>query len=383
MDFLYLYSPNKMPMKLLFLIFLLLHSSIFSQDKIVDTQVISDNEINILYVSPDSFPQVSIVFEALKNNLPIFNLNKSSIEVYEDDNLCDILKLTSVTQNQPFYITMIIDHSGSMLFDPIQLIDSNTGELLPSVVELNGEIIQFPYNYISPLEKAKSLSKQFVKDFDLNKDKFRIIGFSSSVDINTNFYSDTNLIFQAIDSMKVDSSTAFYDAISIGLDSIQNGINIIVALTDGNDNSSSTSIRKVIRKSKKSNTPLILIGLGELDVELLNELADKTNGRFYHAKNTLELKSIYRNIQNQIKSIYDLKYISNSIEFKDSIQQIHLSFKIDSANYIKRNVKYNVPEIAYEYIKKKQKKRKTKFATIIIIACIVAGGISYKVKHRN
>ena len=369
-------------MKSLFLIFLLLHFSIFSQDKIVDTQVISDNEINILYVSPDSFPQVSIVFEALKNNLPIFNLNKSSIEVYEDDKPCDILKLTSVTQNQPFYITMIIDHSGSMQYDPIQLIDSNTRELLPSVVELNGEIIQFPDNYISPLEKAKSLSKQFVKDFDLNKDKFQVIGFSNSVDINTSFYSDTNLIFKAIDSMKVDSSTAFYDAISAGLDATKNGISIIVALTDGNDNSSSTSIRKVVRKSKKSNTPLILIGLGEVDVELLNELADKTNGRFYHAKSTLELNSIYRNIQNQIKSIYDLKYSSESLVFEDSTKQINLSFKIDSANYIKRNIKYSVPEIAYEYIKKKHKKRKTKLLAAIILAGVVVGGISYRYKFK-
>ena len=209
---------------------------------------------------------------------------------------------------------------------------------------------------------ASTLSKENydVNVVDLNKDKFQVIGFSNSVDINTSFYSDTNLIFQAIDSMKVDSSTAFYDAISVGLDSIQNGINIIVALTDGNDNASSTSVRKVIRKSKKSNTPLILIGLGELDVELLNELANKTNGRFYHAKSTLELKDIYQNIQNQIKSIYDLKYSSESLVFEDSIQQINLSFKIDTANYIKRNIKYNVPEIAYEYLKKKQKKRKTK-----------------------
>jgi hypothetical protein len=382
MDFLYLFSQNKITMKSLFLIFLLLHFSIFSQDKIVEAQVISDNEINILYVSPDSFPQVSIVFEALKNNLPIFNLNKSSIEVYEDDKPCDILKLSSVTKNLTFYITMIIDHSGSMQYDPIQLIDSNTGELLPSVVELNGEIIQFPDNYISPLEKAKSLSKQFVKDFDLNKDKFQVIGFSNSVDIKTSFYSDTNLIFNALDSMKVDSSTAFYDAISAGLDATKNGISIIVALTDGNDNSSSTSIRKVIRKSKKSNTPLILIGLGEVDVELLNELADKTNGRFYHAKNTLELNSIYRNIQNQIKSIYDLKYSSESLVFEDSTQQINLSFKIDSANYVKRNIKYSVPEIAYEYIKKKQKKRKTKLLAAIILAAVIAGGISYRYKFK-
>jgi len=367
-------------MKRLFFILLLHHFSILSQDKIVDTQVISENEINILYVSPDSFPHVSIVFEALKNNLPIFNLNKSSIEVYEDDEICDILKLTSVTQSQPFYITMIIDHSGSMQYDPTQLLNPTTGELLPSVIEENGVIIQFPENYISPLGKAKSLSKQFVKDFELNKDMFQVIGFSSYVDINTSFYSDTNLIFQAIDSMKVDSSTAFYDAISVGLDSTKNGINFIVALTDGKDNSSTTSFKKVIRKSKKSKTPLILIGLGEVDVELLNVLADKTNGTFYHAKSTLELNSIYQNIQNQIKSIYDLKYSSESLIFEDSTQQIHLSFKIDSANYIKRNIKYNVPEVAYEYIKQKKRKRKILIASIIIIACIVTGGISYRSK---
>ena len=367
-------------MKRLFFIFLLLHLTIFSQNKIVDTQVISENEINILYVSPDSFPHVSIVFEALKNNLPIFNLNKSLIKVYEDNKTCDILKLTSVTENQPLYITMIIDHSGSMQFEPIQLLNLSTRELLPSVIVENGEIIQFPENYISPLEKAKSLSKQFVNDFEFNKAMFQVIGFSSYVDIKTSFYSDTNLIFKAIDSMKVDSRTAFYDAISAGLDSTKNGINIIVALTDGKDNSSTTSFKKVIKKSNKSNTPLILIGLGEVDEELLNDLADKTNGAFYHAKSTLELNSIYQNIQNQIKSIYDLKYNSESIIFKDSTQQIHLSFKIDSTNYIKRNIKYNIPDQAYEYIKHKKRKRKILIASIIIMACVVAGGIVYKLK---
>ena len=132
-------------MKSLLYILLLLHFSMFSQDKIVNAEVISDNEINILFVSPDSFPQVSIVFEALKNNLPIFNLNKSSIEVYEDDKPCDVINLTSVTQNQPFFISMIIDHSGSMQYDPIQLIDSNTGQFFKSViVNEYGQIIKYP-----------------------------------------------------------------------------------------------------------------------------------------------------------------------------------------------------------------------------------------------
>jgi hypothetical protein len=111
-------------------------------------------------------------------------------------------------------------------------------------------------------------------------------------------------------------------------------------------------------------------------------LAETTNGNFYHAKNTLELDEIYQTIQNQIKSLYDLKYKSESLVFKDSTQQINLSFNIDSGNYIKRILKYQVPEIAYDYIKQKQRKRKIKYASLCLLACVIAGGIAFKLKQR-
>ena len=79
--------------------------------------------IKVIQVSPDSFPAVSVVFEAVKNGTPVFGIQKEDVIVTEIGVSSDVIQLNEVSQNYPIYITLVIDHSGSMNEDYSQLYD--------------------------------------------------------------------------------------------------------------------------------------------------------------------------------------------------------------------------------------------------------------------
>jgi hypothetical protein len=78
------------------------------------------------------------------------------------------------------------------------------------------------------------------------------------------------------------------------------GKRALVVLTDGIDNSSHpTNAADVIREAKRTGTPLHMLGLGkdgEVDPEVMRDMAEKTGGTFHHVKSANELVRIFEEL---------------------------------------------------------------------------------------
>lgn len=326
-----------------------------------DLRSTDSTHLNIIRIFPDTFPVVSIIFEAVKAKQPIFGLESSLLTVTENGAPCKIVKIHPIEDNYPINISLIIDHSESMLHDEWQLYDSITGKPLFKYVMKNGFVdIEYPKDFVKPIDNAKKAVSDFIQALSSSKDSIQIVGFSSSVDIYSGFSTDKKYLQSYVNKINADYSTAFLDAINFSLDSTKkhSGIKAVIALTDGMDNSSHVSIKDVIKKSKEFKIPVYTIGLGDVDKEFLKQISEQTGGAFYYTTKSSSLSGIYKQIQERIHAIYDLQYESENFNESDSIREVKIEFVVDSL-YLSENINsYNLSEKAIQYIKEKKKREK-------------------------
>ncbi len=344
----------------------------------VKTKIKSDTaQVTILKVEPDSFPNLSMLFWA-KNKMgyPVWDIKKQQVKILENGKTCQILKLEQVTEKLPVNLIIVLDHSHSMISDNYSKLDQYKIELYKEQMKT-----------FSPLFNAKKAINTFLKKFDKPNDRALIVGFSSKVDLVTNLTNDKQLLSTHMNRLEEDGGTAFYDAINTGLDSLieKKGINVIVALTDGDDNSSSNSAQDIIKKAKESEIPIYIVGLGEIKKNLLESISNATNGEFYYTKNSTSLIEVYDHVAKQIKSIYEIKYASNSLDYNTSNRDVAMEFDIDTMFFNSCNLKYDIP---YSYIQEKIKaeEQTNNYLWAIGISVIVLGAgsyIIYRFKKQN
>ena len=107
----------------------------------------------------------------------------------------------------------------------------------------------------------------------------------------------------AVDSLDADGGTALYDAIIRSIDVLEghgapDRKNVLIALTDGMDQSSHNSFSDAVSKLDQSSVTLFALalsepgGTGEYDFSVLEELANATDGTAYVA-DTNNLSGLY------------------------------------------------------------------------------------------
>ena len=343
-------------------IFLLLKALVFSLSAFAQTEHVKGSlatadtaDLTILNIYPDSFPNVSVIFKAeTRKGEPVWNLTEEKMIVKENGQNCEVVSLEQVSKNKAINLGIVIDHSESMLFDFAQFFDS-TGKFLFENIPEN--VIR--EKYTAPIENAKSAVKTFVSLFNAQKDYICIIGFSKTVDIELPLTNDTSRINVAVDSMHADFSTALYDAMIAGIDRIKNaeGIKVLVALTDGQDNMSKARWNDVVDKANKEEIPIYIIGLGDANIDTLTLIANSTKGQLYYTRSSNSLNTIYAIISKNVQAFYDIIYRSPNFSSADSTRQIELSFETDSLFLIKNPSVKNLPDKVIAYLAKKEREK--------------------------
>jgi Ca-activated chloride channel family protein len=250
---------------------------------------------------------------------PAWNLMKKDMIVKENDDTCEVISIEPISTNRPIYIGLTMDHSYSMSFS---LSFSNIIKWIRGRKD----------SIISPLDYSKTSAKLFISTFNIKKDYISIVAFGSSVDVELPLTQDTALLTKTINNIKLNGSTALYDAMLAGMKQINNrkGVNILVALTDGMENASSTTWQNVVDFSKLNNIPIYIIGLGSVDVDTLQIMAKETTGQFYHTNSSSSLVDIYKKISKQIQSFYALEYKSQNAALVNDKHNVKISFDINS-----------------------------------------------------
>lgn len=377
-------------MKKRILIILLFYSTFcLAQEQEVKTEIKAENvfELSIIQVYPDSFPIVSVVFQA-KNEFgkPLWTLNKSEIEITENENECEVLRLKNISKNKPLNIGIIFDHSGSMVDNPTQI---PKGKETMQDYYLAG--LPLPNGYIMAIEYAKKGVLNFLIETEFSKDSILFIGFSGTVDKVYPLTNNFKRIKSFVNKVEPSGRTAFFDALYLGIDSLSNysSKGVIVALTDGQDDSSKYKFHDVIEYANLQNISIYIIGLGNVNEIILKEISKRTNGFYYHTNEPEKLEEIYLNIKEQIKSIYEVDYTSYSQDYLEKDRQIKFHFVNDTLEFSNNSNFYSLSGETIEYLKKQEATRLTKLRNRNIIGGFgilllgIGGFLIYKRRRKN
>ena len=113
--------------------------------------------------------------------------------------------------------------------------------------------------------------------------------------------------------MKPTCTTHYGQAIESASVSTINDRKAVVVVTDGIDEGSvNHQLAGVIEKANESGVPVFTIGLGNVYISALQNLADETGGQYFLAPDSTDLESIYQSILDLLVNQYIIEYVSPS-----------------------------------------------------------------------
>ena len=244
-----------------------------------------------------------------KGGRPVGGLQQSNFKVFEDGVVQKIESFEYV-KNLPLSLGVMVDTSASML------------ESLP---EAQQAAVTFLDYSIGPKDRAFTIS------------------FDNEPYILSKLTNRKDKLFRSLAGLRAEGSTALYDAIVYGLYQFTGvkGKKALVIVTDGKDTASKFDFDTLLEYVKKSGIAIYGIGLkiptAELDVKYkLNKLAQVTGGQTYMIDSVKNLESIYRQINEELRSQYLLTYYSTNPEAKDKWRKVEV--KVEPTNLVARTL---------------------------------------------
>ena len=239
--------------------------------------------VTLSQVDASACPTVKGVVSVLNAaGQPITGLGASSFCVKEDGNAITNFTVTSAgASGTNLFLAINIDNSGSL-----------------GSTAFNDE---------------KTAAKALVNLLGAS-DQAAVYGFTSTVDLVQDFTSSKSTLLSSIDGYPYKGgSTAFYDSVyqSLSSTAAKSGRKAVVAMTDGEDNSSSRSKDQLIAYAKSLGIPVYTIAFSSADQAVLSDIADQTGGRFYASASSANLSQILTDIGNYLNNQYVVSYTTS------------------------------------------------------------------------
>src|ERR1700676_3265935 len=153
------------------------------------------------------------------------------------------------------------------------------------------------------------------------------------VNFNDDFYLDLDKDFtnsipelkEALERIDSRGSMALYDAIIGSLDHVKKGSKdkkVLLIVTDGEDNTSHSSLEKTVREIQKTDTVIYTIGLlseeskksAKRAKRALEEIAEASGGLAYFPENVEDVHNICEQVAHDIRNQYTLAYYPTNIK---------------------------------------------------------------------
>lgn len=180
------------------------------------------------------------------------------------------------------------------------------------------------------------------------QDEFFVLGFNE--DIHTPLPPDkpfTNyeptLRVALVQAIKARGQTAIYNAVNSGLEYVQKGgfeRQVLIVLSDGGDNASSTTRAQVLANAQASNAVIYTIALvdpidSEADPGFLRQLSESTGGVAFRPKNATEIEEILQRVAQDIRNMYTIGYVPSPVATsrrarKDELRRVAVDVRLPS-----------------------------------------------------
>jgi VWFA-related protein len=161
-------------------------------------------------------------------------------------------------------------------------------------------------------------------------DRLAVATFDTTVHLRQGFTEDHSLVREVIEGIESQGNTKLYDAVHTTLQEYMPalpGRKAVVLFTDGADNSlvdprrgSSTTFAELVTTTRRSDCVIYPVFLSQgtplgrearvaaRAISQMRQLAEETGGRLYNPKGAHELKKIYGEIAEDLRSMYTLIY---------------------------------------------------------------------------
>jgi VWFA-related protein len=226
---------------------------------------------------------------------PILNLTIDDFTVLENG-VEQTLTQCSLHKDLPVRLGIVIDTSGSM------------EETLPEV---------------------QRVVMGFLRDFVRPRDRAFVEVFSDIPEVLAPFTADFETLENALLALFPDRSTAFHDAVILGLFEFSGvrGRRAMVVLTDGADTASQHTYDEVVDFAQRSWTTIYTIGIGIKPTEVmtrhhLSNLAKVTGGRSFFLDFDSNLDRVYDEINRELRTQYVLAYTSSTEAPADELRKV-------------------------------------------------------------
>ncbi|MEW6620177.1 MAG: VWA domain-containing protein [bacterium] len=165
-------------------------------------------------------------------------------------------------------------------------------------------------------------------------DRMAIVSFASNVTVDQSFTSNQSALHTAINNLVADGGTALYDGIYMGIGQCTQeiGVKAVIALTDGQENSSSHTQQQVIDYAIASAVPVYTIGLGgDVDAGILTHIATSTGGTYHFSPNSTQLQEIFADIREEIEQQYLVTYNTHNPNYDGTLRNVVITASYNSA----------------------------------------------------
>ena len=174
-----------------------------------------------------------------------------------------------------------------------------------------GLLLDNSYSMVGKLSMAVGALQELVKASN-PKDEFFVVNFNDDPYLDADFTSAPKSIFEALGHADARSGTSINDTVIAAADHLEKGAKykkrIIILMTDGMDNSSHTSFKKMLKKLHQSGTPVVYaIGIFQYEGlgarKALDVLTRETGGLAFYAENEKQLNDVALQVAQQIRTL--------------------------------------------------------------------------------
>jgi len=236
-----------------------------------------------------------------KNGRLVTNVPQSAFKIFEDG-VEQPIKLFR-REDVPVSMGIIVDNSGSM--------NSKRSRVAAAALDL-------------------------VKQSNPDDEVF-IVNFNDDTHFDQPLTNDVKKLQAALARMEARGGTAMRDALSKSIDYVKrNGKKdkkVLVVITDGNDNSSDTTLEQLLRQAQNSEVLIYSIGLlneeeareARAAKKALKALADASGGLDYYPKSVSDVQEITPRVAHEIRNQYILGYTSSNQALDGSFRQVKVT----------------------------------------------------------
>jgi Ca-activated chloride channel family protein len=208
------------------------------------------------------------------------------------------------------------------------------------------------------IEQAKRALAGFIQT-SKPEDEFFLIDVGSKANLLLSRTKDSEALLEKLTFVEPKGNTALYDAVSLGIEKADGGSyarKIVLIISDGEDNNSRMSFRKLKNSLKESNAVVYAIGIesylsyfgkGPSGLDILKELAEESGGKAYFPKRAEELNDVFERIALDIRHLYSIGYYpsEHSLDGKNHRITVKVKPADESTRLIVRSRKEYKPEI--------------------------------------